>query len=428
MHAPRDKYTRYNDFMSQIHRLKLPNGLFLVAEPMEGVQSLAMTILVPAGAVHEPASQLGVAAVLEEMLPRGAGVLDARDHSDALDFLGVMRGSSVEATRLRLHATMIGSKLPEVLPLLADMIMHPHLPASALEPARDLALQAIESLEDEPQQKVFYTLRDQHHASPYGRSPMGDPQMISKLTLDQVKAFHHQAFVPDGTVIGVAGQFDWHELATLVHHLFAGWKGKQVDPLPKSQPRRGYTHIEAATQQVHIGLAYDAIPESHEHSALQRAAVAVLSGGMSGRLFTEVREKRGLCYAVSASYNGMNHRSSILSYAGTTPQRAQETLDVLVGELRNLNGNISAEEFARAIVGMKSGLVMQGESTGARAAAIASDQAQLGRPRSLDELTTRVDALTLDALNAYTRDHLPGKMTLVTIGPSTLTPNAAILA
>jgi len=423
--APPGKYTRYNGFMSQIHRLKLPNGLSLVAEPMEGVQSLAITVLLPAGAAHEPADQLGVAAMLEEMLPRGAGNLDSRAFSDALDHLGVMRGSGVEATRMRLYATMIASKLPEALPLIADMILRPHLPENALEPARDLALQAIESLEDEPQQKVFYALRHQHHGEPYGRSPLGEASHLEKITLEQVRQFHKDTFVPDGTVIGVAGHFNWDELSALITRLFSDWQGKRHDPQPADQPARGYRHIEAATQQVHIGLAYDAVPESHADSVLQRAAVAVLSGGMSGRLFTEVREKRGLCYSVFASYNGMNNRSAVLSYAGTTPQRAQETLDVLAGELRRLKGNITAEEFDRAIVGMKSGLVMQGESTGARAAAIASDEYQLGRPRTLDELTQRIDELTVASLNDFTQRRLPGAMTLVTIGPSPLNADAA---
>jgi predicted Zn-dependent peptidase len=153
---------------------------------------------------------------------------------------------------------------------------------------------------------------------------------------------------------------------------------------------------------------------------LQRAAVAVLSGGMSGRLFTEVREKRGLCYAVFSRYAADQHRGMVLAYAGTTTARAQETLDVLVGELRRLSDGVRRDEFDRAVVGMKSHLIMQGESTPARSGALAADQAVRGRPRSLDELAKEVDALDFDQLNRFVATHRPGEMTTVTIGPAAL--------
>ena len=171
---------------------------------------------------------------------------------------------------------------------------------------------------------------------------------------------------------------------------------------------------------MHIGIAYDAISELDDNSILQRVATAVLSGGMSGRLFTEVREKRGLCYSVYATYAAQKQRGAVLSYVGTTAPRAQETLDVLIGEHTRLGDGISKDEFDRAIVGMKSRLVMQGESSGARAAAIAYDQHTFGRPRTLDERRAQVDAITLEKLVEYVAQHRPGAMTIVTIGPDKL--------
>ena len=177
--------------------------------------------------------------------------------------------------------------------------------------------------------------------------------------------------------------------------------------------------------QVHTGLAYDAVPEPDDRSMLQRAAAAVLSGGMSGRLFTQVRERHGLCYAVYASYGSNKHLGAMLSYAGTTAPRAQQTLDILTAELHRLSEGIEADEFERAIVGMKSALVMQGESTGARANAIAVDQYIYGRPRTLDERIAQVDAVTFEQLNAFVRDNPPGAMSIVTVGPEPLTPGAS---
>ena len=153
---------------------------------------------------------------------------------------------------------------------------------------------------------------------------------------------------------------------------------------------------------------------------LQHTATAVLSGGMSGRLFTEVREKRGLCYAVAARYTGQRDWGTVGGYAGTTPERAQETLDVFIAELRRLSEGIDASEFQRAIIGMKSRLVMQGESSAARANTIAADVHIFGRPRSLDELTQCVDAVTLEKLNDYIKTNPPGEITVVTLGPDAL--------
>jgi predicted Zn-dependent peptidase len=144
---------------------------------------------------------------------------------------------------------------------------------------------------------------------------------------------------------------------------------------------------------------------------------------MSGRLFSEVREKRGLCYSVSAGYRPDRDYGVVTAYVGTTPERAQESLDVLIAELHRIStpeGRVTEEEFKRAKVGMKSGLVFSGESTGSRAVSLAADQRKLGRPRSLDELAQQVDAVTLDQLNAYLARRAIGAATIQTLGPRDL--------
>ncbi len=417
----RFSFIRYNPApMPEIFREQLPNGLWLLAEPIASAQSLAMSMLVPAGVANEPVDQQGAATVLAEMIMRGAGDLDARQHSESLDRLGVQRGTSVTTHHLHLHASMIGTNLPGALPLLTDMMTRPQLAASALGPSRDLAIQSIDSLDDEPQQKVMLQLKRRHFPEPFGRSPLGVREHLQALTHERVLDYWRRTFVPRGSVLGFAGRFDWAALRDQVAQTLGSWQGG-LDDARESQPAaRGYTHETADTQQVHIGIAYDAPPEPHADSMLQRAATAVLSGGMSGRLFTEVREKRGLCYAVYASYSSGRDRGAVLAYSGTTTPRAQETLDVLTAELRRICDGIDQAEFDRAIIGMKSRLVMQGESTGARASAIATDQYTLGRARTLDEMAAQVDAATLAAVNQYVRDHRPGAMTIVTVGPDAL--------
>jgi len=408
--------------VSTIHRHQFENGLWLLAEPAATAKSLAMSLLVPAGSAAEPDERQGLSSILTEMIFRGAGDLDARAHSDAMDMLGVQRDTSVQSIHQSISATMIGTKLSAALPLILDMVVRPKLEDSALEPSRDLAIQAIDSLEDEPQEKVFVELRHRHFPQPLGRSHLGRRPDVESVELDHVKGYWQQRFVPDGSVLAFAGQLDFEQLKGMVADHLADWQGAAAEPTARNSAARGYTSSEADSTQVHIGLAYDALPEADESSILQHAATAILSGGMSGRLFTEVREKRGLCYAVYASYLGLRDRGVVLSYAGTTVPRAQETLDVLVGELRRLSDGIEQDEFDRAVVGMKSRLVMQGESTSARARAVAVDQYLLGRPRTLGELADRVESITLDKLRGFVTDHPPGDMTIVTIGPEALDP------
>lgn len=409
-----------------IHRHRLKNGLWLLAEPMASAQSLAMTLMTPAGVAREPGGRQGLATLLAEMIFRGAGDRDARAHSDALDRLGVQRRASAEMHHLRLSALMVHDQLPQALGLLADMVIRPMLAADSLPASVDLALQAIESLKDEPDQQVFIELRRRHYPAPFNRSTFGDAQHLAAMTIDDVKTFHRQCCVPDGSILAFSGRFDWDALVASVEQQFGSWQGS-ASHIPIQQPRQGgYASIESPSTQVHIGLAYDALPANDPRNILERAAVAILSGGMSGRLFTEVREKRGLCYAVGARYGGDRDRGLVLCYSGTTAARAQETLDVLVSELQRLAQGVQVEEFERAIVRMKSELVMQGESTRARASSIAADQFLFGHPRSLDDLAQEIDQLTLDKLVAFVAEHpMPlSQTTLVTIGPKALIPPA----
>ncbi len=406
--------------MTLIHQHTFDNGLTLLAEPHPSAQSLAMSLLTPASVAVEPEGQQGVAALLEEMVCRGAGERNARGHSDALDFLGVHRSTNAGVTRFSLNATMIGTKVADALPLLTDMIRKPRLSDESLAPSKDLALQALDALEDEPQEKVFIELRRRQYPAPFGRSTLGVRGDIEAMTIEHVRQFWQNTMRPQGSIISFAGAFDWNQLRDQVGELLGDWRGHTPDPQPTGEAERGYEHQHAESTQVHIGLAYDALPETDPQSILQRASIAVLDGGMSARLFTEVREKRALCYSVYATYAAQRDRGTILSYSGTTAERAQETLDVLVAEHKRLSEGIEQAEFDRAIVGMKSRLVMQGESTGARARAIAADQYNLGKPRTLDELAGLVDGITLDDLNAFVSAHRPGTMSIVTVGPTPL--------
>jgi predicted Zn-dependent peptidase len=181
-------------------------------------------------------------------------------------------------------------------------------------------------------------------------------------------------------------------------------------------------HEPDGSNQTHMTIGFQAPSERDASSLLCRLATSILGGETSSRLFTEVRERRGLCYAVNASYAGGRDRGMVAVYAGSTPERAQETLDTILHEITHLEAGVSVDEFRRAKIGLKSRLVMHGESTTARAAALASDWYRLGRCRSLAELVAEIDAVTHDGLNAWIARSMGAawrnSMTVCTIGQS----------
>jgi len=394
------------------------NGLTLLVEPIADVASAAMTLLLPAGAAAEDGQ--GTASLLSEWIFRGAGDLDARGHSEALDQLGVKRDSAVTAHHHRIGATMLGDRLDAALGLMLDMAMRPRLDDGAFGPSRDLAIQAIDALDDEPQRKVMIELRRAHLPARVGRSSLGRRDHLQSMTADDARAFASEHFVPGNAILGIAGNVDPRKVIARVDELTQSWRGNGV-AIDAGQPSsREHRHVHAESTQQHIGLACDAPPETHPDSMTLRVGMAALSGGMSARLFTEVREKRGLCYAVMAAYQTVGDLGVIGAYAGTTVDRARQTLEVTRQQMQQLAEGVDDDEFERAVAGLKSRLVMQGESTSARAAAIAGDQFLLGRPRSLDELAAEIDKVTLDKLNACLAAHKLGPFTTVNIGPKPL--------
>jgi len=205
-----------------------------------------------------------------------------------------------------------------------------------------------------------------------------------------------------------------------VGRLFGDWEAGPEQQLKLVKPIGGATHLKKDTEQTQIAIAYPSVPFGHADYYAAQGAVNVLSGGMSARLFTEVREKRGLCYAVWATHQTFKDRASVICYAGTTNKRAQETLDVTLAELHRLLVGIETEEVERVQAGLKSTLIMREESTSARAGAMASDWYYLGRVRGLDEIQAAIDSLTPRRIVAHLKKMPPGEFTIVTLGPKKL--------
>lgn len=409
----------------EVYQHTFANGLTLLAERMDHVRSAALNFLVPAGYVHDPADSPGTATVVAEMITRGAGERDSRELSLALDNLGLDRDESVGAVHLRFWGATLARNLPAALTVYADILRRPHFPDDELDPVRALALQDLQGLEDEPRQKVMVELRRRHYPHPLGNDRRGTPEGLERLTAEKVRDHYRKVFRPRGTILSVAGNVEWGPLRDRVGELFGDWQGGPEPALNLRPAPGGTAHLTKDTTQTQIAIAYPTVPFGHADYYAAQGAVQVLSGGMSARLFTEVREKRGLCYAVWASYQTFKDLAAVVCYAGTTNERAQETLDVTLQELHRLKDGVEGEEVERVRAGLKSSLIMQEESTSARAGALASDWYYLGRVRGLDEIQAAVNALSPDQIVGHLRRHPPADFTIVTLGPQPLNQTGA---
>ncbi|MHC4734867.1 MAG: M16 family metallopeptidase [Planctomycetota bacterium] len=399
----------------------LKNGMVLVGEPMEAVESVAFGFILPGGAARLPEGCCGAGNVICDWIFRGAGERDSRQLGDALDGLGLHRASSLGSSHISVGSALEAENLADALDLYADIILRPQLKEGQFELARQLAIDSVLALDDDPRQKVMLKLREKFYPSPLGRSTVGDIEELKALTAESTRGIIKDNFNLSEVIFAVAGKYDFDAVAAQIEKLFETGEKKQLEKVKFGAKDGEYTHLNNDGAQVHIGVMTETIKPTDEDYYNARVAVSVLSGGMSARLFTEVREKRGLCYAIGARYHGLKEAAGILCYAGTTPETGQETLDCVIGEFQRLSEGISEEEIQRAKVGLKSALILQSESSSSRAGGIAGDYYMYGRVRSLDEIKSKVEETSVDSVLKFLRNNKFKDFTVVTIGPKELT-------
>lgn len=396
------------------------NGLTLIAESMPWLESAAFLIAPPGGCIYDPLGVEGLGNFTSEMVMRGCGPRDNRAFVQDLNNLGVNFFSAMGVEHVSFGAAMPASQTNAALEIFADLILRPHLPQSQLEEARHVCWQEIRSTDDDYGQKVMQSIRESFYPSPYGRSHQGTQSSVARISHEEVSAHYQRTYASHDAVISVAGKLDWESLRDRIGELFNDWNRPAPDDPELVEPPLGYTHTQAATSQTHIAIAWKCPPYKDENFFQARGAVGVMSDGMSSRLFTEVREKRGLVYSVGASCDSLPDRAGVFCYAGSTTDRAQETLDVIIAELKQLAAGVHEDELKRLKAQMKTSLVMEQESSRARCSALASDWRHLGRIRTREELSTIVDNLSCESINGWLQQNPPSDFTIATVGEKAL--------
>jgi len=403
-----------------IEQIRLNSGLNVIVQPVEYVESASFAFLLPGGSSLLPDGCCGAAAVLNDWLFRGAGPYNSRRLIDALDSLGLYRQSGASPDYLSYGGSLESGNLFKALELYADILLRPHLDSTLFEPSRQLALQELEALEDDPPSKVSLCLYERFYPDPLGRPPLGKEEDLRRLTPEQTRQVKNRLFNWSGAVLAVAGKIDTDALLSRIESLFGQTSSSRSGQLSLRPPAGGYQHIPNPGAQVHIGFMTEVPPFGSPLSYQILAVSAIFGGGMSSRLFTEVREKRGLCYAVGTRYHSLRSQAGLVGYTGTTPDKADETLAVILSEFQRLRNGVTEDELSRARTGLKSTMIMQNESTAATAFRLATDKFFLNRIRPLEEIRQAIESLTPQSVQEFLDGPFLKQFTFVSLGPKPL--------
>ncbi len=389
-----------------IQTMDLDCGATLLVEENPSVGSASLSWWLPTGTMHDlPIDRAAGCSILcASVLERGAGGLGSRAFNDALDRLGVIRSVSVYASSTQVNASFREEVVESALPRIIDLVRRPAFPEDGFEAVRNLCLQSIEGLVDDPVTLAGNHIRQLALPSPFHRHSYGDAESIREVSLDDARAAWRSRARPGGSIIAAAGAVDASRLADLLNSGLEGWTGAPPESSPWSEPLGGDRHVQQDTAQVHLEMALPAPQPATDEELPFLVATRILGGGASSRLFESVRERQGLCYDVHAIYSRSHIRSLCMIGAGTTHERVEQTVSSIYEELDRLESDgVTGDEFDRVRMGLKTRLMMHGESTAARAQALAQDHQQRGRARTMSEVAGDIERLTHPAVDELVR-------------------------
>lgn len=407
----------------EIHTLD--NGIRIVTEPMPGAQSLVISFRFTFGAQDDPDDRLGITRIAEDVLFKGTPNRDARAIFNAFDGLGIRRSSSTSIEHTSFLAQVLPDKFKSAIELYSELFRSASFPQDQIEIAKTLTLEELKRLEDNPAQQAIYKTYQAGLGSPMGRIPLGEPDTVQVISPAGVRRHWDAHCKPSNLLIGIAGGLSSEVIIETIGKVFGDWAGTPTDaqePHVISVVDRN-VHHEKSSEQAHICMLSLGVPRGHELYYAGQLAVAILSGGGSSRLFTEVREKRGLAYSVTAFYQARRGGGLIAVYAGTTADRAQETLDVCQSEITRLARDVTQEELTRAKTVIKGRLFTTGDLPEGRAGGIIEDLFLQGRVRTIDEIAASIDSVTLDQIPQYFATFPTSPNTLLVLGPQPLNKN-----
>ena len=405
-------------------RTTAPNGMIVLTEKLPGVRSAAVGIYVRTASAHERREQLGISHLLEHMVFKGTGRRSAKQLALELE----VRGGGLDAFTGRDYTSYQGHILDADLPLaveiLTDLVRHPLLRESDLEPERNVILEEISGVADTPDDLVFElhstALWPEH---PYGYSILGTPESLSDLSAGDLRTLHEAGYYRGNCVIAAAGNVEHDQLLTVLER--EGWfEGSRLErarqPVTPTPARRGCGHREERdTAQTHIVFGTDTFPLNDPRRFPLAILTNVFGGGMSSRLFQRVREELGLAYAIFAFKHFYQSSGQLGVYVGTQPGTADQAVEAIRAEYDQLaREGLPPAELVNGKQQLKGQIMLSLESPAARMGRLAGFVLHDDHYRPLDAMLAEIDAVTDDEVASVAAEFFPAdRQTVVRLGP-----------
>ncbi len=407
---------------------RLPSGLTIVTDAMPHLQTAALGVWVGCGSRHEQAEEQGISHFLEHMAFKGTTRRTARQIAEEIEAVGGDLNAATGVEMTAYYARTLKADVPLALDVLADILTSPSFDPDEIVREKNVIVQEIGATEDTPDDLVFEYLQATAFADqPIGRSILGTRATVRSFDAKRLKAYLTRHYRAPRTVIAAAGGVDHRAVVDEAERRFSAFAGP-VAPAAQGATFRGGVRVEPRDlEQVHIALALEGLPQRDPALHSLHVFTNVLGGGMSSRLFQEVREVRGLCYSISAFHMTYTDTGMFALYAGTDVADAAELMRVVVGEIASAAETLDESEVARVKAQMKANQLMALESASERASQLARQICVYGRPMPLEEIVAKIDAVTVESARAAGRALIArGRPAVAALGPAGLENAAAI--
>jgi predicted Zn-dependent peptidase len=402
------------------HRLTtLDSGVRIVTEAMPSVRSVSLGFWIGTGSRFEAEPQAGLSHLLEHLLFKGSSRYSSLEIDQIFDRMGAELNAGTGKETTSVYARVIDEHVPEAFDVMADMVFRPAL--QEIDSERAVILEEIAMYEDDPQEKVFDVLGEAvFGGDPLGRAIIGRAPVIAETPPERIARFHANRYVPRNIVIAAAGAVDHDAIVGLAAERIESWDGgaRAAASTPETMAaRRRFERKD--TEQFHVCLGGVGISRHDDRRFALRVLDTIFGGTSSSRLFQEIRERRGLAYAVYSFTSAYQDTGQVGLYLGTRPDNLGEALAVVGSELRRLQQEpATSEELDRAKENLKGRVVLALESTGARMSRLGSELLAGAPIESIDEVVTRIEAVTLEDLGALVEAlWAPERLSAAGIGP-----------
>jgi predicted Zn-dependent peptidase len=403
-----------------IRTTTLPSGIRLVSESMPEVASLCVGVWVGTGSRDETPEQSGISHFLEHLLFKGTPERTARQIAEEVDAVGGDMNAYTTKEYTTFYVRALAEHLELGLDILGDILSRPALRSDEVDAERQVILEEVLMHRDEPSdvvQELFATAMFPHH--PLGREVLGEPEVITKVTVPAIRSFFEAHYRPGNMVVAAAGELDHDALAEGIEARFTAREGGAPPgrQAPSSETVRLVVETRD-TEQAQLVLGVRA-PDRHSSDRFALAVLNhVLGGGLSSRLFQEIREARGLAYSIGSDRSAYDDAGTLAISVGTAPDNAHEVLELLHGELDRLGAKgITERELEVARGHLRADMLLSLEDSGSRMSRIGSALLLFGSVLTTEELLERIAGVTAEKVREVAEEVLAGPRTLAVVGP-----------